>query len=290
MAGPQDITSVNHVGMAVASIEAVAAQYEAFGFQLTPFSAHSGAWKPGEAVTRLGAGNRCVMFRHNYLEILASEDPARPAERIERFLARHQGAHIICFGTDDTQAVDARLVAAGVKTSGVIPLQRDVDTPDGVRTAKFERVQFAPDASPEGYIQAARHLTPEYIHQARYLEHPNGATELSEVLLVVDDADAFERKYAAYTGRAAERIGVKRVFRFPLVSAVSIVARDDASAVIPGSQTPPVPCIAGVVFKVPSIAAQAERLSQARLRFANQPQRLVVPAEEALGVAVIFER
>ncbi|MEO7402866.1 MAG: hypothetical protein ABIU95_04280 [Burkholderiales bacterium] len=172
----------------------------------------------------------------------------------------------------------------------MIPLQRDVDTPDGKRTAKFERVQFAPDASPEGYIQVARHLTPEYIHQGRYGEHPNGATELSEVLLVVDDADAFERKYAVYAGRAAERVGVKRVFRFPLVSAVSIVARDDASAVIPGSLMPPPPCIAGVVFKVPSIAAQAERLGRAGVRFANQAQRLVVPAEEALGVAVVFEQ
>ena len=43
-----------------------------------------------------------------------------------------------------------------------------------MRTAKFERIQFAPADSPEGYIQAARHLTPEYIYQPRHIEHANG--------------------------------------------------------------------------------------------------------------------
>lgn len=275
--------------MAVASIEAAAARFEAMGFMLTPFSAHSGAWKPGEQVARLGAGNRCAMFRHNYLEILASEDPARPAARIERFLAHHQGAHIICFGTDAPHAVDARLSAAGVRTSGVIPLQRDVDTPEGARTAKFERVQFAPDASPEGFIQAALHLTPKYIHQPRYMTHPNGATELSEVILVADDADAFEHKYALYAGVATEKRGFKRTFRFPLVSAVSIVAARDAASVLPGSLLPPVPGIAGIAFRTPQLDAQRARLGAAAIRFAFQDERIVVPAEEALGVAVVFE-
>jgi hypothetical protein len=285
----RDIHSVNHVGMAVASIEAAATRFEAMGFLLTPFSAHSGAWKPGDPVARLGAGNRCAMFARNYLEILASEDPARPAERIERFLAHHQGAHIVCFGTDAPQAVDARLGAAGVKTSGVIPLQRDVDTPEGTRTARFERVQFAPDASPEGFIQAARHLTPEYIHQPRYTSHPNGVTELAEVILAVDDADAFERTYAVYAGSTAERIGAKRTFRFPLVSAVSIVAVRDAASVLPGSLLPPVPGIAGVAFRTPQLDAVRARLGAAGIRFAPQDKRIVVPAEEALGVAVVFE-
>lgn len=285
----RDIHSVNHVGMAVASIEAAAARFEAMGFVLTPFSAHAGAWKPGDPVARLGAGNRCAMFRRNYLEILASEDLQRPAERIERFLVHHQGAHIICFGTDAPHAVDARLLAAGVKTSGVIPLQRDVDTPEGARTAKFERVQFAPDGSPEGFIQAALHLTPEYIHQPRYITHPNGATELSEVILVADDVDAFERKYTLYAGCAAERNGARRTFRFPLVSAVSIVAARDAASVLPGSLLPPIPGIAGVAFKTARLDEVRERLGAARIRCAAQDGRIVVPAEEALGVAVVFE-
>ena len=70
-----DINNINHVGMAVRDLAATAARYEAMGFKLTPYSPHSGAFKPGEPVKSLGSGNRCVMFENNYLEILANEDP-----------------------------------------------------------------------------------------------------------------------------------------------------------------------------------------------------------------------
>ncbi len=284
-----EIHSVNHVGMAVADMQAAAARYEALGFVLTPFSAHSGAWKPGDPVTKLGAGNRCAVFARNYLEILASEDPRRPAVRIERFLARHQGAHIICFGTDEPDRVDARLQAAGIATSGVIPLQRDVDTPEGVRTARFRRTQFAPDASPEGYIQAAQHLTPDYIHQARYTTHPNGVEALSEVFLVVDDPAAFVARYGTYVGRAPEAREHRQTFQLPLVSAVSIVDVRDAARVLPGSLLPPVPAIAGIAFRTRRLAELPDRLRAHGIRFAANGARIVVPAEEAFGLALVFE-
>jgi hypothetical protein len=274
--------------MAVADLCAAAARYEALGFTLTPFSAHSGAWKPGDPVTKLGAGNRCAVFARNYLEILAAESPERPAERIERFLARHQGAHIICFGTDDPDAVDARLRAAGLATSGVIPLQRDVDTREGVRTAKFRRTQFAPEASPEGYIQAAHHLTPEHIHQARYVAHPTGVTELADVFLVVDAVRRFAARYQAYLGAAPAAAPLGLRFALPL-GAVTIVDVRDAARALPGSLLPPVPGIAGVSFRTPALAAMASRLADARIRFAQRDERIVVPAEEAFGLALVFE-
>jgi catechol 2,3-dioxygenase-like lactoylglutathione lyase family enzyme len=283
-----DIHSVNHVGMAVADMRAAAARYEALGFVLTPFSAHSGAWKPGDPVAKLGAGNRCAVFARNYLEILASESPERPAERIERFLARHQGAHIVCFGTDDPDAVDARLRAAGLATSGVIPLQRDVDTPEGVRTAKFRRTQFAPEASPEGYIQAAQHLTPEYIHQARYLGHPNGVTELADVFLAVDDVPRFAARYQAYLGAAPAATTLGLRFALPL-SAVTVVDVRDAGRALPGSLLPPIPGIAGVSFRTPALAGLASQLNGAGIRFTRHDERIVVPAEEAFGLALVFE-
>lgn len=284
-----DIHSVNHVGMAVRDMAKTAARYGAMGFLLTPYSMHSGAWKPGDPVARLAYGNRCVMFRNNYLEILASENAAAPSLRIAGYLARHQGGHIICFGTEDPHAVDARLQASGIKTSGVIPLQRDIDTPDGMRTAKFERVQFAPDTSPEGYIQAARHLTPEYIYQPRFISHPNQTVALSEVFLVTDDADGFEAKYARFCGRKAERGVSRRTFSFPLVSRLSLVSARDAPSVLPGSLLPPVPCVAGVAMESRDLAGVRSRLRDAGIAFNEVDEKLVVPTEEAMGIAIVFE-
>lgn len=284
-----NIHSVNHVGMAVRDMAKTATRYEAMGFLLTPYSMHSGAWKPGDPVARLPYGNRCVMFRNNYLEILASENAAAPSPRIAGYLGRHQGGHIICFGTEDPHAVAASLEANGIKTSGVIPLQRDIDTPDGMRTAKFERVQFAPDASPEGYIQAARHLTPEYIYQPRYIVHPNQTVALSEVFVVTDDLDDFEAKYARFCGRNAERGVFRRTFSFPQGSRLSLVAARDAASVLPGSLLPPVPCVAGIAMESRDLAGVRSRLSNNGIAFSEVDEKLVVPAEETMGIAIVFE-
>lgn len=285
-----DLHSINHVGMAVAGMDAAAARYAALGFTLTPFSMHSGAWKPGEPLQRLGWGNRCAVFANDYLEILASVDDTAVPERIAGYLARHQGAHIICFGTDDAAAVDARLVRSGVATSGVIPLQRDVDTPGGVRAARFERLQFEPGATPEGYIQAARHLTPEFIHQPRYMAHANGASAMTETILVTAEPDALERRYAAYSGVPAVHDGPRRTFRFRLGSSLSIVALADAPQVLPGSLLPAPPAIAGLAFRVASLDAMRARLAAASIRHTavDGGRCLVVPAEEAFGAALVF--
>ncbi len=52
-----DINNINHVGMAVRDLAETTARYEAMGFQLTPYSPHSGAWKPGEPVQSFRSGS-----------------------------------------------------------------------------------------------------------------------------------------------------------------------------------------------------------------------------------------
>jgi hypothetical protein len=284
-----DISNINHVGMAVRDLHDTASRYERMGFQLTPYSPHSAAWKPGESVKPQGSGNRCVMFSNNYLEILASEDPKQPAARIMSFLKRHQGACIICFDTETPQVVDKRLQSAGIGTSGVIPLQREIDTPEGERTAKFERVQFAPDHSPEGYIQAARHLTPQYIYQPRYIAHPNGCTQLSQAIVVTDAVEEFTKKYETYTGLRADRQGRFSQFSFDLGAKLTIIETKHAAEILPGTLLPPLPAIAGVAFRCPNLADQRKRLTENGIYFAETQGRLVVPAEEASGVVVLFE-
>lgn len=283
-----DINNINHVGVAVRNLSETSARYEAMGFQLTPYSPHSAAWRPGEAVQPLGSGNRCIMFQNTYLEILASEDPTRPAPRIENFLKHHQGAHIICFDCGDCDFVDRRLRGLGIETSGVIPLQREVDTAEGRRTAKFERVQFSPQDSPEGYIQATRHLTPDYIYQPRYTEHPNGAFQLAETILLADDLARMADKYSRYLAAAPARGRDSARFELALGTVLTILDVHKAAAALPGTLFPPVPGIAAVAFRVAELAKMRERLRTQGFTVTEIDGRIMVPAEEASGVAVIF--
>ena len=285
---PVDINNINHVGMAVRDLAATTARYERMGFQLTPYSPHSAAWKPGDPVQPLGSGNRCIMFENTYLEILASEDASRPAPRITNFLKHHQGAHIICFDSGDCAFVDRRVRGLGIETSGVIPLQRDIDTPDGVRTAKFERSQFAPNDSPEGYIQATRHLTPQYIYQPRYIRHANGCFQLAETILVVDDMAKFERRYRTYLNIDPERDAHGVRFRLPLGTTLSLIDLQHAPALLPGTLFPPIPGIAAVGFRTSDLKGTKDRLKANGFTVIETGNRILVPAEEASGVAVTF--
>lgn len=284
-----DISNINHVGMVARDLADVTRRYEAMGFMLTPYSPHSGAWKPGEPVKPLGSGNRCVMFADNYLEILASENASQPAERMTNFLRHHQGGHIVCFDSDDCNAVDHRLRAAGIETSGVIPLQREIDTPEGVRTARFERVQFAPKDTPEGYIQAARHLTPDYIYQPRYIAHPNGATRLAETFVVALDAEAMARRYGTYLAATPAHTSGSFQFRLPRGTVLTIMPAALAPAALPGTLLPPLPGIAAVSFAVSDLPAQRTRLTRGGFTVTRCGDRLLVPAEEACGLAVLFQ-
>ena len=124
-----DIDSVNHVGVAVRDLPSAALRFEAMGFTLTPLSVHAGSSMPGGPVEPMATGNRCVMFPHNYVEVLGIVNPGRMDWGWGDFVKRFQGAHIICFGCKDAEVVHGRLSGAGVKTSGVIALQRDVGPP-----------------------------------------------------------------------------------------------------------------------------------------------------------------
>jgi hypothetical protein len=283
-----DINNINHVGMAVRDLKSTAERYQAMGFQLTPYSPHSGAFKPGEPVKPLGSGNRCVMFANTYLEILANEDNAKPAQRIANWLNHHQGAHIICFDSGDCAYVDKRVRGLGIETSGVIPLQREIDTPEGVRTARFERCQLATNNSPEGYIQFTRHLTPQYIYQPRYIRHENGCIQLSETILVADDLAGFVKKYSEYLPVAPVRYGNGAQFKLPLGTTLTIVPLSDARGVLPGTLLPPIPGIAAVAFRTPELSATRRRLAGNGFTVIELGERFMVPAEEVSGVAVIF--
>ncbi len=229
------------------------------------------------------------MFSDNYLEILASEDPGRPSPRITKFLDRHQGAHILCFNTEAPSELDARLNKIGIQTSGVIPLQRPIDAAGAMKTAKFERVQFSTDDAPEGYIQAARHLTPEYICQERYIRHPNECTALSEAIVAVDgDIDRLVSRYKKYLSLECELDEGAAQFRLPAGTVLTIVAAQRTAQLIPSSLFAPLPAIVGVVFKARNLNRIGERLAQEGFTVARAGDRLVVPAEEASGVAVMF--
>jgi catechol 2,3-dioxygenase-like lactoylglutathione lyase family enzyme len=287
---PGDIDAVNHVGIAVRDLDAAAAIHAAMGFLVTPYSPHSAAWRPGDPVTPQGSGNRCVTFPNDYLEILGAEDATKPAARIAGFLARHQGGHILCFNAEDLAVVEARFAASGIPTSGILPLQREVNGPDGHATARFERLRFDPTDSPEGFIQVAKHLTPRLIYQPRWTAHPNGCDMLATTIISVTDLDRCAHGYEAYLGLPADRHDGEARFRLPSRQALRLIAASRIAAVLPGTLMPPAPAIVAVGYRAPDAARLDACLARSGLPVLALPDGArMIPAEAACGIAAIFE-
>ncbi len=283
-----DIDSVNHLGIAVRDMDEASALYERLGFQLTPLSVHSGSNKPGEPVRPMATGNRCAVFPHNYIEILGVVNPGALDWSWATFIDKFQGAHIICFGCGDASVVANRLDQSGVKNSGVITLQRDIDTQDGMRTAVFDCVHFDSDINPEGLIQAAHHRYPEYVHQPRYLTHPNGSTSLAGLFLVSDKPDETAEKYSRLTGQPVVEHGGLPAVSLPLVSTLCFTRPDDLNKRFPGSLFSPSPSIVAASFSVKDLAQAQELVKQAGFHVVEGDGRFHVPAEQALGVVHEF--
>ena len=191
-------------------VEGTAATYEALGFTLSPFSRHHGSATPGGPSEPMGAGNRCAYFGRNYIGILGVFfDGSRDPWNVRPLVEAHAGLRGVVLGAGGCDVAQSRLSRAGLPVSGVLPLQREVDTPDGVATARFRSVHVARDASPEGEILIGQQLTPELVHQPRYLAHRNGATGLVAMLLVVadDELDAHLARWSRLTGREPQRHG-----------------------------------------------------------------------------------
>jgi hypothetical protein len=73
------------------------------------------------------------------------------------------------------------------------------------------------------------------------------------------------------------------------VSTLTLVPQRHAPALVPGTLFPPIPGIAAVAFRTHDQAALRCRLHDNGFTVNEAGGRLIVPAEEASGVAVIFE-
>ena len=310
--------ALDHVGLCARELGPMAAAFEALGFTLSPVAQQSGAQQSGaqqseaqqseaqqsgrptaEApVVRYATGNRCAFLRHGYIELLAILEPGLFDNGLSRFIARHEGLHILALGMDDADANLARMRLAGIPIPGVAHLERPVDAPDGPR-AKFSRLPY-PDA-PEGRLQLIRHLTPELVWQQRWMDHANQAVALTELLLVSAEPAMTAARLSRLTGLVIEpRLAGGFVIRLPggagvagpqapaMETRVAILAPEDLPATLPGVDIPALPFMAGFSVQTSDANAAVRRLL-AHLPLVELAQgALMVPPAHAAGAALVF--
>lgn len=280
---------LDHVGMFGDDLDTLSQTYERLGFHLTPVSQHARPAAPGHPATLRGTANRCAMFRRGYLELLAVVDPALDTLGVPEALARYAGLHIIAFDVRDPATARRTLAEAGIRFTET-SLERHVGTPDGTGRARF--TQFKPEAHqyPEGRVFMLHHETRDLVWQTRYLQHPNTATRLKEVIVAVDDANAASERYRRYLGCAAlPHAGMRR---HPLADGTffTLTTPQALMATFPMADVAELPRPAAMVVEVADIGT-AERFIRAHgIDVERRQDRIIVDPRDAAGVALIFEQ
>jgi len=279
---------LDHVGIAGTDLFALAENFEKLGFLLTPLARHSGKRTPDGPVVPFGTGNRCIMLRAGYVELIAIVDPGAFSNTLDRFLARYAGIHIIALDVDDADTNLARLRRAGIDIPGVAYLERPVDDadPTGPR-AKFARLPL-PDA-PEGRMQLIQHLTRDAIWQERFLTHPNGAVALEDaVIAVADPAEAAAR----FSRLAGQPVIPDPVGGFALDlprGRVRLIPEDALAKIFPSVVAPNLPYIAGISLRTSDGTKAIERIAAAQgIAACPAPGGLLIPPESAGGASLRF--
>jgi hypothetical protein len=274
------VMNIDHTVFVTRNYEETWQRYEELGFTLSPPSRHFASRSEGGELLPSCTANRCAYFGESFLELIGIVDEAAgdPWRVLPILDDRGDGLHGVSFGCDDSEAAERRLREAGLSASGVLSLQRDVELPEGTRTARFRSVHISRDKTPEGILHTAEHLTPEYVHQPRYLDHPNGARRVAGILLVVadDEVEKYRSRYDVITGGPLD------------TSRVDIVGASDLDAVLPGETAPRLPYFAAHGVAVADLG-RARKLVEQHVPTTTSDRGFFVRAEDAGGAAVFFE-
>jgi catechol 2,3-dioxygenase-like lactoylglutathione lyase family enzyme len=293
-----DVNTLHHVGLITSNMDAVIKRYEQLGFSFTPLSMPRIVLKPGDEPKELGVGNRCAMFRNNYLEVLGlvngeTYSKITKAQRgpydIDGPLGRYEGLHVMHFGTDNLEAVRERLVRQKTPCSEIKPFQRLVDTPNGPQMMRAQSLFFPQGSDPEALIQIAQHLTPELMFQPRYQHHRNTAQAVTGIIVCAPDPLKYAEKYRMYTGSENVQKGNAQVIDLGY-SRVTVIGPEHIDEIIPGCVPPTLPYLAGFTIAVSDINMTGKVLGESQIAHKEHAGRLIVDSGDACGCAVIFER
>ncbi|ALC24110.1 VOC family protein [Streptomyces pristinaespiralis] len=285
-----DIHGIHHTGILTRDLDGPERAYTSFGFTLSPRSRHLLAGRPGEEPVPGCTANRCALFGTSYIELLGIVDESAPDPWHTRAMAdEYEGFRLLNLDTADAEAAHRRLADAALRTSGVLDLERDVNTEEGPRTVRARAVHVDPRSTPEGHLGIAQHLTRRYVHQPRHLEHQNGARGLGAVLMVADDAefDAITDRYARLLQTAPGAEGPLTVLDAG-AARLQIVRATDAGEVLPGEPVPAPSYLAAMTILVDDVAHARGIVEESGTPTRPAGDGFFVSARHAYGAGLFF--
>ena len=254
---------LDHVAHFVMNAEAAQRALARCGFAPTPISIQVNPDSAG-GTRPTGTGNITTMFERGYAEVLFKAADTPLAREFDAMLEHHAGLHLAAFAVADAEAAHRRLGESGFAMRDLVRMSRPVDTGAGTATAAFTIARVEPGVMPEGRIQMLTHHTVQTVWQKRWLDHPNTAIGLIDVVIAVADVDEAAARFGRFTGRLATRTSGGAVLHLDR-GGVYLVNYDRITERVPEVPITRLPFMVGYAVRVRSLAAAETAVNRADL-------------------------
>jgi len=251
--------------------------YRRLGFTLTPRGFHSA-----------GSMNHLAIFGTDYLELIA----ARPDDsQLPEILRAPIGLNGLVFGTENASVTYAELLDGGVSVEPPLKLSRPVEVSEGQREAEFRTVQLSPGTTSIGRIYFCQHLTRDLIWRDEWRHHANGTIGVARAVIVASAPAAIGALFARMFGADAVRpilggfslaVGLSRI---DIIVPAELARQFGEAAPAPEGRKD---FMAALTLRTRSLDRAASALAVGSVNAAREPDRILVPAAAAFGMALEF--
>ena len=274
-----NLVGIDHAIIGVRDLEGAREAYEKLGFRATPRGRHVG-W---------GTANYCLMFEHEYLELLGIIDPDAFSNNLDSFLETREGLLSIVLRTTDAAATHSAWADAGLEPADVKDLSRLLEPDTELR---FQNVMLDAAKTADVPMFACSHLTADQMRQPGWMEHPNGAVGIKTVTAVTNDPAAVVEPMSRIFGSAKITETDNTVAVHTGRGVLLFASPDDLDMLHPELQLEldtDQAALAVLSLRVRDLAGTADWLENAGIPFKREASGIIgVSAEHACGAMLEF--
>jgi hypothetical protein len=276
------VLGLDHVIILVRDLDDGDRRMQALGFRPTPRGVHS---------AHMGTANATVMLANGtYFETLTVTHPTPANEATRAILAEREGAFGLALKTDDARGAAAEFAAAGIEVGEALDFSRPVDLPGGTEQARFTVARTRAEATPGASLFVCQQHTPDVVWRKDYLEQPNSATGLAELIGVADDLAKVEDAYEVIFGERVRRSddAVTIAAGLATISFLSPAALAARFGSLAASVSSPTPRLAAIRFAVEDLGRAKEVLRRNDVPWTASGASILVAPQQACGTLIVF--